>query len=212
MKKTLAPHKTFIKMIWHLPTHTKNVEFQRLLRKLERTKDDRSYVLTSALVLEYRLEQLLSKLLPGYGKRINNNSFSLSQKIKIAQASELIPNEVFEAAIIVRDIRNEFAHNIKVETLGKISKKQRVKLELISSKYSFSKKRLSIRKKYENIAFNCIREVGLYQMNIEYLRWIIKQKEFKNYLYKHWPKYERLKKKSFPTSLLSVTKKSLVVA
>lgn len=87
-------------------------------------KDDRSMALIAAMVCEAYIDRLLSSIMPGYVKNIAKNSnFTFSSKIKILQAFDIVPRHLCKAADLVREVRNEFAHNLDIDALESIDPK-----------------------------------------------------------------------------------------
>lgn len=99
-----------------------------LLLKMSRAGDDRSYVLTTCLVMEYRFDEALSILLPGYNSNGRYLTQSLGLKISLLEAFQLIPKHIFIAARIINGIRNNCTHNLNWEKLTEIDSKLVIKM------------------------------------------------------------------------------------
>lgn len=73
---------------------------------------------------------LIAALLPGYGKEFldgNDRDMTFSLKIKLLRALAVVPRHLIEAADLVRAIRNEFAHNLRVDTLADLTDKTKTR-------------------------------------------------------------------------------------
>ena len=101
--------------------------------------DDRSRALLAALASEAVIDKVLEALMPKYGKFFGGDRGpALSMKIKMLQALALVPSHLTEAADIVRDVRNSFAHKLTVEKLSDLDEKVKRKM-----KAYYSQRRIS---------------------------------------------------------------------
>ncbi len=86
--------------------------------------DERSKVLMAALASEAVIDMLIAAVLPGYEKEFlegNDRDMTFSLKIKLLKALAVVPRHLIEAADLVRAMRNEFAHNLRVDTLADLT-------------------------------------------------------------------------------------------
>ena len=74
--------------------------------------DDRLVALVAALCVEGAVDALLEAMAPGVATLKNDTDFKFSVKIKFARSLQLLPARVLTACDLVRQIRNEFAHNV----------------------------------------------------------------------------------------------------
>ncbi|CAH1070285.1 conserved hypothetical protein [Candidatus Nitrotoga sp. 1052] len=96
----------------------------KLLKKVHDAGDDRSMVLVSAMVCETYIDLLLAILLPKYSRLLDGaGNFTFSTKIKLLDSFEIIPSHLTRAADLVRQVRNEFAHNLEVSSLSDVDPK-----------------------------------------------------------------------------------------
>jgi hypothetical protein len=94
-----------------------------LLDRLGAHKDDRSWALMAALVCEANLDRMLSAIYPRYEKDFVPSRTVFDLKIKLLQAQCLIPFFITQAASLVKDVRNEFAHKLDIDTLDDVSER-----------------------------------------------------------------------------------------
>jgi hypothetical protein len=95
-----------------------------LLKKVHDAGDERSMVLVSAMMCETYIDRLLSILLPKYSRLLDDSAnFTFSTKIKLLESFEIVPLHLTRAADLVRQVRNEFAHNLKVSSLSDVDPK-----------------------------------------------------------------------------------------
>lgn len=99
-------------------------EDPRLESKVPYEGDDRSMVLVSAMVSEAYIDRLLCILLPKYDRLLDNtNNFTFSTKIRLLESFEIVPTHLIRAADLVRQVRNQFAHDLDVSVLGHVDPK-----------------------------------------------------------------------------------------
>jgi hypothetical protein len=112
----------------------------------------------------------------------------------------MISDEYLDYADLFRNLRNDFAHNLRVEYLGRISKKRRENIKSILKKYptksgvappEFSIRNL--RKILDHFFIICSIGFELQRMNIEYFQWTIRRKEFAALMLKKWRQFQKKK-------------------
>lgn len=117
----------FDRPIWWCLNEESRGEFMaRLTQSLEhiiRIHDERLLLITGALLIEGSIDNLLSDFLPGYNALKENRDFSFSLKIALAKAAELCPASLFNYANLIRNMRNEFAHNLATSTIDQLPNK-----------------------------------------------------------------------------------------
>ena len=100
-----------------------NKETIPLYEKIKSTGDDRSYVIMSALIVEYLSDNLLELLLRHYEKLLKANNLTFSDKVGLFSSVGLIPKHIITCVSPIRRIRNEFSHTLELDSLDKISDK-----------------------------------------------------------------------------------------
>ncbi len=102
------------------PVFPNAVLLQQTLDHLYAVKDERALVLVGALLVENAIDDLLLAFMPGYKKLSDNREFTFSMKTELAKTLGLCPPELFVSVDIVRKIRNDFAHQLTIDTFSKI--------------------------------------------------------------------------------------------
>jgi len=74
-------------------------------------------VIVGAELVDERIHDFLSAIMPGYSELKGNHDITFSVRISMARALRLCPSEIFDAVDKVRDIRNKFAHGLEHYTL-----------------------------------------------------------------------------------------------
>jgi len=79
--------------------------------------DERSKVLLAALASEAVVDKILGVFMPLYQPLRRTNIYL---KIQILEALALVPKHLTDAADLIREVRNQFAHKLTVEKLSDI--------------------------------------------------------------------------------------------
>ncbi|SIO11358.1 hypothetical protein SAMN05444166_2516 [Singulisphaera sp. GP187] len=150
----------------------------------ESLPDERLRAITTALVVENRIDKILSIFLPKYGRLLELSVFGFSSKIRLLEALNLVPIALTSTCHCVRNIRNEFAHNLSKKKLGDISRKH---LATLNGLYKAVWKDMS-RPAYTidnvpfveffNLSLYCIAGLDKYVANVALMREAISRPEF----------------------------------
>ena len=89
-----------------------------------RAKEERLLAIICAMSIEEALDSLLSAYIPDYRRILDNMDFTLSMKIEITNSLRLILKHIMNAADLVRAIRNEFAHDLSVDSFDSLDEKK----------------------------------------------------------------------------------------
>jgi hypothetical protein len=155
-----------------------------LFSKTAGLTDDRLLAIVTALVVEQRVDVLLGSFLPGYKHLAEGRDLTFSLKIGLAKALGFIPPRILRAATMIREIRNEFAHDLDILSFAQL------KIDLIRGLTSLrieidqhsgadlSKPEPSLAEEYRAIAFFCIAGLDAYRENLAYLRSKIETPKF----------------------------------
>ena len=101
-------------------------KLQIYMEHVAELKDDRLVALTADLLIENSIDNYLSAIMPEYKKEISKhyNNFTLSVKISIAKALRLSPIKLFENAVLINEIRNQFVHHVEIKTFSELSEEE----------------------------------------------------------------------------------------
>ncbi len=91
-----------------------------MLQKVSDLKDDRLLVLIASLIIENAIDELLKAIIPDYKKVKENKDFTFSMKIELAKALRFIPSWILGCADFIRGLRNNFAHDLHVDSFNQI--------------------------------------------------------------------------------------------
>src|SRR6266581_4974494 len=160
-----------------------------LFKKTEGLNDDRLLELVTALVVEDRLDLLLSSFLPRYKRLTDADDCTFAVKIALLEAAAFIPSKITRAATLIRKIRNAFAHNLTISRFDDLAEGLRNDLRnLRSAMYADfgpdeKQPKASLGGEYHALAFACIVGLDAYSTNLSYLRQRIQDPAFTKALY-----------------------------
>lgn len=116
-------------LFWHLKEWLINdqasavqQDFDRLWAHYKDIQDDRLLAIVGALCIEAALDRLLLQFAPKYDDFARSADVHFSTKVSLARALCLIPSRVLSACDLVRQIRNDFAHNLAVARFDELDK------------------------------------------------------------------------------------------
>ena len=148
-----------------------NREGQRLYKKLEETKDDRSKVLVAALIVEYEINKILEMIFRKPKKIIENRDVSFALKIDLIEGLGLIPQHIIDCADAVRTVRNKYAHELDIDSLSNLDK---AIVNMLVTRHGkipqMNKDKIEdVRELFRRICFVAISGLALYEYNIKCL-------------------------------------------
>lgn len=100
--------------------HT-NARVLEAIKREQNAKDDRALVLVSCLTVEASINEFIEAFAPRFHPLFKKRDYTLALKTELARALALCPSWLFDCADTIRAIRNEFAHDLNVESLDDIS-------------------------------------------------------------------------------------------
>jgi len=108
-------------LFWHLKSWLIADKEDRLQKRLDELwkhykdiNDQRLLALVGALCIETALDALLQGFISDYDSLKDDTDVTFSLKIKIAKALHLIPRKILNSCDLIRQIRNDFAHNLNL--------------------------------------------------------------------------------------------------
>jgi len=119
-------------LIWGLEEDLKLLraqytEYERLISEAE---EERLLALVGAMSMAEALDFFLRAYIPGYRKLEKlERDFTLFMKIELARSLKIIPAHIFDAADLVRDIRNKFAHDLRISCFDDLDEPTKDKLK-----------------------------------------------------------------------------------
>jgi hypothetical protein len=122
-------------LFWHLKEWLIQGRAPELQQHLDRlwvhykdVQDERLLAIVGALCIEASLDGLLRQFAPKCDDFARSADVGFSTKISLARALCLIPSQVLNACDLVRQIRNDFAHNLEVARFQELDRARLDKL------------------------------------------------------------------------------------
>jgi hypothetical protein len=158
-------------------------ELMDLFQKAEGANDHRLLAILTALIIENRCDKLLSAFLPRYKRLLDSQNYTFSMKITLLESLAFIPPHITTVAHILRNIRNEFAHNLGKTNFDdlpdKIKRSMRsMRDEVYRGFEAASTEERSLLTVFKNLEFYCTTGLDFYVVNVAYLRKEIEKPQF----------------------------------
>lgn len=181
-----------------------NEDVPPYFKRLNKLTDDRAFIILAAAVLEYQIDRFLKCFIPDYKTLITDNT-NFGFKIKIVKSFRLIPPQITECADLIRNIRNEFAHNLQIDNFDEMTdqtklKKYLIDLDKICRDYKeemhYSKNNPTYIRKFKDVWRKSFAGFRSYEKNIRLFRKMTEEKSYIDglYLLSIEKEKERLKK------------------
>ena len=147
-------------------------EIPKRVAYFNESKDERNGVTYLALFVEQELFRMLKIIFPAAPQYLSNLNFSGS--INYIRAFKIIPDHILEATKCVKDIRNEFAHNIEILKIEDLNEKLLSKLnyfiESYEGDYDYVEIDDTFLNRYKTICMNIVAALRIYEPSIKLVR------------------------------------------
>jgi hypothetical protein len=167
-----------------------NDDLPPFFNRLNKIDDDRSFVILATSVLEYQIDRFLKFFIPNYQVLINDKT-NLVTKINLIRAFNLIPEHFPDMLDNIRNIRNDFAHNLKIDSFidaneseklpGHIEEMRRL-WDKFQNDMIYWKENEPLYLMFKDIWRVCIEGLRVFELNIRLFRQETEKKEFINHL------------------------------
>ena len=78
----------------------------------------------SAAALEEEINRVLLIIMPGYEQQfLKKEDLKLAHKIRVVRSLKLLPDKLFVFSLLIKDIRNSFAHKFELNSFEKLDNK-----------------------------------------------------------------------------------------
>lgn len=161
-------------------------EMPKYFQRLNAIKDDRSFVILAISVLEYRIDKFIELILPNPKKLLDSRT-SISKKLDIIGAFNYIPKHFLDITDLLRLIRNDFAHDLSIDSFDDANKHPKLlnRLDLLdkfwkkfeSDMVEWSEEK-PIRIKFKDLWQVCIEGFNIYEINVKLFRQETENKKF----------------------------------
>jgi hypothetical protein len=165
-----------------------NEDLPPFFDRLNAIEDDRSFIILASAVLEYQINNFLKAFIPNYDILIETN---LVMKIKLIKAFNIIPGHFPDMFDNIRCIRNDFAHNLKIDSFNDLEKSEKLKKHVENMKklwgefqedMYYYQKDSSLLMMFKDIWRVSIEGLRVFESNIKLFRQETENKDFINYL------------------------------
>jgi hypothetical protein len=165
------------KSLWQFPLMGigSGSRMEEILSHTKDVNDHRMLSLLTALLVENRVEHILSEMLPNFKTLLDNTDFTFSMKIRLLEAFNIIPIQLIRSADIIRKIRNKFAHDLTIMKFEDLDKKILSKLisyrEYIYQDKETKEQKAELKKShfksYKSLSWYCLIGLDSYIKNAE---------------------------------------------
>lgn len=144
-------------------------------------KDERLLLITGALIVENTIDNFLSDFMPGYNSLKENRDFTFSMKIGLAKALALCPASLFNYCNLIRQIRNEFAHNLQIKKIVDLpNKHKQTLLQYLKELYPTYDESSSFHKQIFDLVNETIFGLEMYRTSVQRLNKLIRSNEIED--------------------------------
>jgi hypothetical protein len=144
--------------------------------------DDRLIALVGALIVENSLETYLSASLLGYKKELSGSKdFFFSWKIAVAKSLRFCPNKILTCADVIRQLRNEFAHNLGIRDFVYQKGLDYAFLSIVDET---PRKERTMREKFVLLSINTAEALFVYTKDVQLLNSFLRSDSFHSSLLK----------------------------
>lgn len=163
-----------------------NKDIAPYFKRLNKIKDERSFVILASAVLELKVDIFLKLFIPNSQILVNDKT-NFDSKIKILRAFNLIPSHIVNIIEVLKNIRNEFAHHISLDSFSEahLSENLPNRLELLDKYWTeyendmtYYKIKPVLVQKYKDLWRVSLEALDVYESNIIVLRQELEREEF----------------------------------
>lgn len=169
-----------------------NDDMPPFFKRLNKINDDRSFVILATSVIEYQIDRFLATFIPNDRVLVNENT-NLSTKINIIKAFNLIPPQFPIMLDCLRNIRNDFAHNLKIDSFLDADQSEKLpvhiaELQKLWTKFKqdmcYWKEGEPLRLMFKDIWRVSVEGLRIFESNIRLFRQETEKREFISHLHK----------------------------
>jgi len=161
-----------------------NSQVPEFFQRIEKSGDDRSYAILSAIIVEHHVIRMLKLIMPRFDDFAKNHESSFSMKLDLLRSLSFIPEHLLVCGDAVRIVRNEFAHNLDIESLDGIRQSTKDKLKSAFNaipdieKISGTIARKTVREILSWVAQCAVVGIRIYESNVRLLMESIRSETF----------------------------------
>lgn len=169
-----------------------NDDMPPYFKRLNKINDDRSFVILACSVMENQIDRFLKTFIPKSEILIKENT-NLNNKILLIQAFNLIPPHFLLIMNTIRNIRNDFAHNLNIDSFSDSEKSKKMPTHIKEMKRLWEKfendmcywnEGDTLRFMYKDLWRVCVTGLRIYESNVRLFRQETEKPEFIESLHK----------------------------
>jgi len=150
-----------------------NKELPKRVAYFNESSEERNGVTYLALFVEIELFRIIKIIFPDFSKYLGNANFSSA--INYLRSFKLIPDHILDAAKCIKDIRNEFAHNINIVQLSDLEGQKMIEklnefVDTYQGDYNYFKSEDTLLSRYKTVCMNIIAALRIYEPSIRHVR------------------------------------------
>lgn len=146
-----------------------------ILKNVGGIKEDRLLVLVGSLLVENAIDNYLSAILPDF-ESLRIRSFFV--KINLANSLRLSPSNFFSCAHRIREVRNDFVHDLSIDSFDKLLPKRIDSLSSNLRSFDPSANLISASDIFRNVIIFLTMGLQLYATHVRLLNDFIRSDEF----------------------------------
>lgn len=187
-----------------------NDDLPPFFERINNIEDDRSFIILATSVLEYQIDKFLKAFVPNHQILVNDKT-NFVTKINIIKAFNLIPEHFPIMFDNIRNIRNDFAHNLNIDTFNDAIESEKLSSHIEEMKklweefqndMCYWQNNEPIRLMFKDIWRVCIEGLKVFESNVRLFRQETENKEFINHLLKLSTKLKDIRETSERDSVL----------
>lgn len=168
-----------------------NEDLPPFFKRLNKIEDDRSFVILATSVIEYQIDRFLQCYIPDHQILINDKT-NLVTKINLIRAFRLIPNHFPNMLDCLRNIRNDFAHNLSIDSFEDSEKSEKLPTHLkdldrlwhmFESDMCYWKEGKPMRLKFKDVWRVSLEGLRVFESNVRLFRQETEKMEFIEHLH-----------------------------
>lgn len=159
--------------------------------RINNIEDDRSFIILATSILEYQINRFLTAFIPNHQILVNDKT-NLFTKINIIKAFNLIPEHFPIMFDNIRNIRNDFAHNLNIDSFNDANESEKLPRHIEEMKRLWEEFQNDmcywhtdepLRLMFKDIWRVCIEGLRVFESNVRLFRQETENKEFINHLF-----------------------------
>lgn len=173
---------------WFIQEDFKRIkdQYEGYQKLIEGAKEERLLALIGALSMEEALDLFLGAYIPDYHRLEKQRDFTLFIKIELALSLRIIPRHIIDAAELINNVRNKFAHELEISYFDDLDNGTKDKLKQNHGVFfpDNTNASLSVKNMFIGVVEAIIIALGIYASHIRVAKDYIHSADFAQQLVK----------------------------